>query len=91
MTNKEILDIALQQSAYDCNCDAADFLSEQDVVTLSKANPKARKYAVSEYIHKFEAYRCFETPQINMLNDLLAPFDLKSALWRSIFCRMSQS
>ena len=97
MTNKEILDIALQQSAYDCNCDAADFLSEQDVVTLSKANPKARKYiplplecdlvsygnnivaqvsertkpAVSEYIHKFEAYRCFETPQINMLNDLL--------------------
>ena len=44
MTNKEILDIALQQSAYDCNCDAADFLSEQDVVTISKANPKARKY-----------------------------------------------
>ena len=103
MTNKEILDIALQQSAYDCNCDAADFLSEQDVVTLSKANPKARKYiplplecdivsygnnvvaqvsertksAVSEYINKFDVYRCFETPQINMLNDLLAPFDLK--------------
>ena len=44
MTNKEILDVALQQSAYDCNCDAADFLSEQDVVTISKANPKARKY-----------------------------------------------
>lgn len=44
MTNKEILEIALLQSAYDCNCVAADFLSEQDVVTLSKANPKARKY-----------------------------------------------
>ena len=37
MTNKEILDIALQQSAYDCNCDAADFLSEQDVVTDFKS------------------------------------------------------
>ena len=117
MTNKELLEIALQQSAYDCNCKAEDFLSKQNVVTISKANPKARRYvplplecdivsygnnvvaqvsertkpAVSEYIHKFEAYRCFETPQINMLNDLLAPFDLKSALWRSIFCRMSQS
>lgn len=111
MTNKEILDIALQQSAYDCNCDAADFLSEQDVVTLSKANPKARKYiplplecdlvsygnnivaqvskrtksAVSKYINKFDAYRCFETPQINMLNDLLAPFDLKVCFMAEYF------
>ena len=111
MTNKEILDIALQQSAYDCNCDAADFLSEKNVVTLSKANPKARKYiplplecdlvsygnnivaqvsertkpAVSEYIHKFEAYPCFETPQINMLNDLLAPFDLKVCFMAEYF------
>ena len=111
MTNKEILDIALQQSAYDCNCDAADFLSEQDVVTLSKANPKARKYiplplecdlvsycnnvvaqvsertksAVSEYINKFDACRCFETPQINMLNDLLAPFDLKVCFMAEYF------
>lgn len=29
MTNKEILQIALQQSAIDSNCDAADFLSEK--------------------------------------------------------------
>ena len=35
------------------------------------------KSAVSEYINKFDAYHCFETPQINLLNDLLAPFDLK--------------
>lgn len=103
MTNKEILEIALQQSSYDCNCDAAAFMSEQNVVTISKKNAKARRYvplplecdlvsygnnivaqvsertksAVSEYINTFDAYRCFETPQINMLNDLLAPFDLK--------------
>ncbi len=111
MNNKEILEIALQQSAYDCNCAAADFLSEQNVVTLSKANPQVRKYiplplecdivsygnnvvaqvsertksAVSEYIIKFDAYRCFETPQINMLNDLLAPFDLKVCFMAEYF------
>lgn len=111
MTNKEILDIALQQSAYDCNCHSKDFLSEQNVATLSKANPKARKYvplplecdlvsygnnivaqvsertksAVSEYINKFEAYHCFETPQINMLNDLLAPFNLKVCFMAEYF------
>ena len=44
MTNKEISEIALQQSAFDCNCDAADFLSQKNVVSISKANPKARKY-----------------------------------------------
>ena len=111
MTNKEILDIALQQSAYDCNCKPEDFILEQNVVTLSKANPKARNYnplplecdivsygnnvvaqvsertksAVSEYINKFDAYHCFETPQINLLNDLLAPFDLKVCFMAEYF------
>ena len=44
MTNKEILQIALQQSAYDCNCAPEDFLSEKNVVTRSVVHPKARKY-----------------------------------------------
>lgn len=44
MTNEEILQIALQQSAYDCNCRPEDFLSENHVMTISKAQPKARKY-----------------------------------------------
>ena len=44
MTNNEILRIALQQSAYDCNCAPEDFLSEQNVVTISKMHPLARKY-----------------------------------------------
>lgn len=103
MTNKEILQIALQQSAYDCNCKPEDFLSEQNVVTKSRPDARARKYvplplecdlvsygnnivaqtsekaktAVTEYISRYEPYRCFETPHINKLNDLLAPFDLK--------------
>ena len=111
MTNKEILEIALKQSAYDCNCAPADFLSEQNVVTISKTNPKARRYiplplecdlvsygnnivaqvsertksAVSEYINKIDVYHCFETPQINLLNDLLAPFDLKVCFMAEYF------
>ena len=104
MTNKEIMETALRQSAYDCNCNAEDFLSERNVVTISKINTQARKYlplplecdlvsygsnivaqvseraksAVTEYIGKYPAYCCFETPNINALNDLLAPFDLNS-------------
>lgn len=44
MTNKEIMEIALQQSAYDMNCKPEDFLSGGNVVTLSKKHPKARRY-----------------------------------------------
>ena len=44
MTNEEIWQIALQQSAYDCNCCPEDFLSDKHMMTLSKAHPKARKY-----------------------------------------------
>ncbi len=43
-TNTEILQIALQQSAIDCNCDAADFLSTQHKITLSQPNERARAY-----------------------------------------------
>ena len=103
MTNKDIMEIALQQSAYDCNCTPEQLLSEENVVTASKAHPKARRYlplpfecdlvsyggnivaqvsertraAVTEYIGRYDAYRCFESPQINALNELLAPFDMK--------------
>ena len=44
MTNKEILQIALQQSAYDCNCEIEDFLSTENKVVLSKKHEKARVY-----------------------------------------------
>ena len=44
MTNSEILNIAMQQSAYDLNCKPDDFLKEENIVTVSKSNPKARKY-----------------------------------------------
>ena len=36
MTNKEIMQIALQQSAYDCNCKPEDFLFEGNLNDLYK-------------------------------------------------------
>ena len=44
MTNKEIMEIALRQSAIDCNCNPDEFISQQNIVTISKAHTKARKY-----------------------------------------------
>lgn len=44
MTNADILRIALQQSAYDCNCAPEDFLRDSSILTESRANPKARSY-----------------------------------------------
>lgn len=44
MTNQEIMQIALQQSAYDCNCSAEDFLSTENKIVLSQKNEKARVY-----------------------------------------------
>lgn len=44
MTNKEVWRIALQQSAYDCNCAPEDFLKTENVITISKKHPLARKY-----------------------------------------------
>lgn len=44
MTNRDILQLALQQSAYDCNCCADDFLSSENKVVLSQKNDKARAY-----------------------------------------------
>ena len=44
MTNKEILDIAMQQSAYDTNAKASDFLMDTNVLVKSGSGPLARKY-----------------------------------------------
>lgn len=44
MTNNEIHNIALSQSAIDCHCEPKDFLKSSPVVTLSRASCKSRKY-----------------------------------------------
>ena len=44
LTNAEIMRIALEQSALDCNCSVEDFFRKEPVVTVSRAHPEARKY-----------------------------------------------
>lgn len=44
MTNKEIREIALRQSAVDLNCQPEDFERDTYVITESKASPAARQY-----------------------------------------------
>lgn len=44
MTNQQIWQTALQQSAWDCNCQTADFLSDTHKLTRSQPHPQARKY-----------------------------------------------
>ena len=44
MTNREIWDIAMKQSAVDANCDKNDFTKRENVIVASAKNPGARKY-----------------------------------------------
>ena len=44
MTNQEILQIALEQSAIDCNCKTEDFLATENKVVMSRKHEKARAY-----------------------------------------------
>ena len=100
MTNQEIWQIALKQSAYDSNCVPEDFMKTENIVVLSKENPHARRYLklplscdlvsygnnivaqareelmpiVLEFINAYPVERCFETPNLHVLNDKLRPF-----------------
>ena len=44
MTNKDILRIALEQSAADMGCKAEDFISDKNVIVPLNMGPKAKKY-----------------------------------------------
>ncbi len=97
MTNYEMMEIAMRQSAEDIGCSAEDFKADKNVVLTFKMGKNARKYykepitcnfvsygnnivaasidetldLVSEYVRKFEFYRCFETPNFHWLNERL--------------------
>lgn len=111
MTNKDILRIALEQSAYDCNCNPEDFLADTSIVTESIAHPLARKYiplplecdlvsygnnivaqtsprlaeVVNQYIQTYPTEHAFETPNMHVLDDLLAPYGLKTCFMAEYF------
>lgn len=44
ISNREIMAVALRQSAVDCNCTPEDFLRDQPVITRSRPHPQARTY-----------------------------------------------
>ena len=44
MTNLQIRNIAMEQSAIDLGCSPVDFTLDENIVTVSRAHPKARKY-----------------------------------------------
>lgn len=44
LNNQDIMNIALQQSAYDCNCNPEDFTKSENVIVNSCKNDKARNY-----------------------------------------------
>lgn len=55
-TNKMIKEIAMQQSAFDANCEAEDFTLSENVITISKENPLARKYLKLPHVCNLISY-----------------------------------
>jgi GNAT superfamily N-acetyltransferase len=110
-TNETILQIAMEQSAMDANCRPEDFLRDENVITISKPNPSARKYLklphacnlisyggnvvatiseeyreiVSLYINKYPAMRCFETPNLHVLNDAFQQHGFRACFMAEYF------
>lgn len=56
MNNKEIIDIAMQQSAFDSNCMMKDFRSNVNKVVLSEKSYKARKYLKLPFLCDLTSY-----------------------------------
>ena len=49
LNNQDIMNIALQQSAYDCNCKPEDFTKLENVIVNSCKNDKARNYLTLQF------------------------------------------
>ena len=111
MTNREILRIAMEQSAVDANCRAQDFTKEENVIVTSVRNPGARRYLelpfvcnlisygtnvvasidrkyeeiVQDYIGKYPAEHCFETPDLHVLNEAFLEHGMKVCFMAEYF------
>ncbi len=56
MTNREILSIALEQSAVDCGCRAEDFLQPENRIVTSGKNENARRYLALPFSCQLVSY-----------------------------------
>ena len=56
MTNQQILEIAMKQSAIDSNCHWQDFTGKQNKVVISEKNQNARKYIKLPFVCDLTSY-----------------------------------
>ena len=56
LTNREIRNIALRQSAWDCNCQPEDFLRAENVICPAGLGPNAKKYYQAPLACNFVTY-----------------------------------
>ena len=56
LTNSMIKQIALEQSAIDANCNAEDFLKDENIITVSKENALARRYLQLPHVCNLISY-----------------------------------
>ena len=56
MTNSEIFEIAMRQSAIDSGCTPEDFLKTENVVVISTAHPDARRYLSLPHVCDLSSY-----------------------------------
>lgn len=56
MTNREVLEIAMKQSAIESGCKVDDFLSNKNKLVLSRKHPQARKYIELPYYCDLTSY-----------------------------------
>ncbi|MBR4036368.1 MAG: GNAT family N-acetyltransferase [Oscillospiraceae bacterium] len=111
MTNKELLQTALNQSAVDFGCNPQDFISGKNKVVISQPNPAARRYlplpfrcdmvsygdnivaqtsdelfsVAQQYINTYDVRHCFETPHLQKLDEMLAPYNHKVCFMAEYF------
>ena len=56
MTNADILKIAMEQSAVDAGCRPEDFSARENVIVVSKSDPRARKYLKLPHVCNLISY-----------------------------------
>lgn len=56
MTNEEILEIAMRQSAFDSSCRAEDFKLHENKIVISKPSPEARRYLELPFLCDLTTY-----------------------------------
>ncbi len=78
MTNQEILQIAMQQSAYDINCKPEDFLQDEHIIMEASIGERARKYYKEPVSCNLVSYG----------SNIVASWGIRCALWQSTICRM---